>query len=275
MPVYKGSTEIASGKLTKGSTEIQNGYKGSDSFFINEATLTITFTDNTPTGASMNDTSQLTFTGTPGQAIPSVNRTVTRAANYIIGTPSVTKTGDSNNNVTVTPSLSGNVGFENGIVGITGTYPTTDVTVNLAVTCSATLKTAVTITGGGCSGPCNVVIGNTNTMSAWGWTAGAGNPTMSWSSSVYSTCPGSGYPTPTGKITMQNCYVGSDPGTTGSVANGTYNCTAYPPGLTAIPLGSNVTMGAGCGTYAFSLSIGESATHQSASQSGATMSWIV
>jgi hypothetical protein len=98
---------------------------------------------------------------------------------------------------------------------------------------------------------------------------------MSWSSSVYPTCPGSGYPTPTGRITIQNCYVGNDPGTTGSVANGTYNCTAYPPGLTAIPLSSNITMGAGCGSYAFSLSMGESATHQSASQTGATMSWIV
>jgi len=223
----------------------------------------------------MNDTSQITFTGTPGQAIPSVNRTVNRAANYIIGTPSVTKTGDSNNNVTVTPSLSGNVGFENGIVGITGTYPTADVTVNLAVTCSATLKTAVTITGGACSSSCSRVIGNWGVLTAWGWTAGAGNPTMSWSSSVYPTCPGSGYPTPTGRITIQNCYVGNDPGTTGSVANGTYNCTAYPPGLTAIPLSSNITMGAGCGSYAFSLSMGESATHQSASQTGATMSWIV
>ena len=144
MPVYKGSTEVTSGNLHKGSTEIQNGYKAADSFFVNETSLTITFTDNTPTGASMG-TSSLVFNGTPGSSITQQVRTVSRAANYIIGTPVVTKTGDSNNDLNVATSLTGSTGFQNGLLTITGVLPSTNTTINLAVTCSSTAK--ITRTG--------------------------------------------------------------------------------------------------------------------------------
>ena len=39
MPIYKGNTEIASGKLYKAAINIENGYKGADSFYINEVTI--------------------------------------------------------------------------------------------------------------------------------------------------------------------------------------------------------------------------------------------
>ena len=32
MPIYKGTVEVTSGNLHKGSTEIENGYKGADPF---------------------------------------------------------------------------------------------------------------------------------------------------------------------------------------------------------------------------------------------------
>ena len=39
MPLYKGTTEISSNKLYKASTNIENGYKGTSSFYINQVTI--------------------------------------------------------------------------------------------------------------------------------------------------------------------------------------------------------------------------------------------
>ena len=39
MPIYKGNTEVASGNLYKGTTEIQDGYKGTNSFYVNEVSI--------------------------------------------------------------------------------------------------------------------------------------------------------------------------------------------------------------------------------------------
>ena len=61
MPIYKGSTEVASGNLYKGSTEIQDGYKATDSFYVNE--ISISFL-NFPGTASY------VLTGAPGATIP-------------------------------------------------------------------------------------------------------------------------------------------------------------------------------------------------------------
>ncbi len=66
MPIYKGSTEVASGNLYKGSTEIQDGYKATDSFYVNE--ISISFL-NFPGQADY------VITGAPGTTIP-VSRTV-------------------------------------------------------------------------------------------------------------------------------------------------------------------------------------------------------
>tara|TARA_R110002124_G_scaffold254953_1_gene420565 strand:+ start:223 stop:1170 length:948 start_codon:yes stop_codon:yes gene_type:complete len=61
MPIYKGSTEVASGNLYKGSTEIQDGYKATDSFYVNE--ISISFL-NFP------GVSDYVITGVPGDTIP-------------------------------------------------------------------------------------------------------------------------------------------------------------------------------------------------------------
>ena len=177
MPIYKGSTEVTSGNLHKGSTEIQNGYKAADSFFVNETSLTITFTDNTPTGASMG-TSSLVFNGTPGSSIAQQVRTVSRAANYIIGTPVVTKTGDSNNDLNVATSLTGSTGFQNGLLTITGVFPSTNTTINLAVTCSSTAKITRTGTLSATTGTANPTLVNWSNGKA-SWTGGGTSANVS------------------------------------------------------------------------------------------------
>jgi len=40
MPIYKGSIEVTSGNLYKGSAEVQDGYKASNSFYVNELNIT-------------------------------------------------------------------------------------------------------------------------------------------------------------------------------------------------------------------------------------------
>lgn len=61
MPIYKGTNEVTSGNLYKGSTEIENGYKATDPFYVNE--ISISFL-NFPGVADY------VITGAPGDTIP-------------------------------------------------------------------------------------------------------------------------------------------------------------------------------------------------------------
>lgn len=61
MPIYKGNAEIASGKLYKADANIENGYKGVDSFYINEVTISFL---NFP------GVTDYEITGGPGETIP-------------------------------------------------------------------------------------------------------------------------------------------------------------------------------------------------------------
>ena len=61
MPIYKGTNQVASGNFYKGSTEIQDGYKATDPFYVNE--ISISFL-NFP------GVSDYIITGVPGTAIP-------------------------------------------------------------------------------------------------------------------------------------------------------------------------------------------------------------
>ena len=143
MPVYKGSTEVTSGNLHKGSTEIQNGYKAADSFYVNETTLTIIFVDNTATGSSLNSTSSAVFTGSPGSAFSTFSRSVNRTnGTYAVTGASVSEAGDSGNNVSTSVSGSGNVSRN---ISISGTIPTTTRTITLTV--NSTVNTLLARTG--------------------------------------------------------------------------------------------------------------------------------
>ena len=61
MPLYKGTAEIASGNLYKADANIENGYKESTSFYINEVTISFL---NFP------GVSDYSITGGPGETIP-------------------------------------------------------------------------------------------------------------------------------------------------------------------------------------------------------------
>ena len=262
MPIYKGSTEVTSGNLHKGSTEIQNGYKAADSFFVNETSLTITFTDNTPTGASMG-TSSLVFNGTPGSNITQQVRTVSRAANYIIGTPVVTKTGDSNNDLNVATSLTGSTGFQNGLLTITGVLPSTNTTINLAVTCSSTAKITRTGTLG-----YFLAIGSSSAVTAnnivLNWTGGApSTATVSMSA----TSNGLGLGGFQVGITVNNTnttFPAQPPYTSvgGSVGGVLASGAGYPTGA-----GVNAGTGGAITRVNLGFSVSESATHKSFSTS--------
>jgi len=131
MPIYKGAVEVTSGNLYKGSTEIENGYKGSDSIFINETTLTIAFVDNTATGSSLNSTTSVSFTGSPGTSFSSFSRSVNRTnGTYAVTGATVSEVGDPSGNVNTSVSGSGNVSRS---ISISGTIPTITKTVTLTV----------------------------------------------------------------------------------------------------------------------------------------------
>jgi hypothetical protein len=62
MPIYKGAVEVTSGNLYKGSTEIQEGYKASDAFYVNSTVISfIDYPGITP--------NPKTFSGSPGDTI--------------------------------------------------------------------------------------------------------------------------------------------------------------------------------------------------------------
>jgi len=129
MPVYKGNNEVTSGNLHKGSTEIQNGYKATDQFYVNTLAITINFIDAI-SGASMS-TTQFQSIGTPGASFSSFTRTITTNSGRIFnGAVTVAEAGDSGNNVTA--SISGQ-GSTTATLNVSGTYPSTGVTVTLTV----------------------------------------------------------------------------------------------------------------------------------------------
>tara|TARA_R110002072_G_scaffold288099_2_gene454176 strand:- start:14 stop:1129 length:1116 start_codon:yes stop_codon:yes gene_type:complete len=132
MPIYKGTVEVTSGNLHKGSTEIENGYKGADPFYLNETTVSFL----TPTGQSLtySTPNPQSSTGSPGATFPNTTFTITSGSNALSGTAIVaglptglTVTGQSYNN-----SSPGNI----LTITIGGTFPTT-----------SSLNTALTISG--------------------------------------------------------------------------------------------------------------------------------
>ena len=67
MPIYKGSTEVTSGNLYKGSTNIEEGYKGTKPFYVN----TLDVTNISFNGSNLSNSSQnvsITITGGEGRS---------------------------------------------------------------------------------------------------------------------------------------------------------------------------------------------------------------
>lgn len=129
MPIYKGSNEVTSGNLRKGSTNIENGYKETSPFYTNTNGITINFVDAI-SGATM-DTTQFSSVGVPGASFSSFSRTIAVDSGRIFSTnPTVSESGDSGNNVTTSISSQTST---SAVLNVSGTYPTSGTTVTLTV----------------------------------------------------------------------------------------------------------------------------------------------
>jgi hypothetical protein len=148
MPIYKGAVEVTSGNLYKGSTEIENAYKGSDSLFVNE--ISISFL-NFPGQADY------VITGSPGSTI-SVSRqvvwTVTASSGTAFngtqtasGVPAGFAFGSGAQGSTSTTTTSPNVNFVSSVFPSTSTsVDYNSLTISLPTT--AVVTYSYTFTGG-------------------------------------------------------------------------------------------------------------------------------
>lgn len=132
MPVYKGTTEITSGKLYKGATNIENGYKEIDPFYVNETT--VSFATPTGQGFSYTTPSPQSSTGVPGSAFPSTTFVISSGSQAISGTAAVS--GLPSTLSVTNQSYSGSGPGNSLTITIGGTFPTT-----------SSLNTALTISG--------------------------------------------------------------------------------------------------------------------------------
>ena len=130
MPIYKGSTEVTSGNLYKGSTEVQDGYKATDPFYVNEATVTLNF--SIVTGNASLAFSSTTITGVPGSSFSQITNNVTANSGYYISAGSCS---DDNASITCAFTV---VSQSLGQVIINGTIPSGTSTVNISVTPNTT-----------------------------------------------------------------------------------------------------------------------------------------
>lgn len=259
MPIYKGSNEVTSGNLYKGSTEVQDGYKATDPFYVNETTLTILFVDNTATGSSLNSTSSAVFTGVPGSAFVDFDRFVNRTnATYKVTGASVSEAGDSGNNVNTSVSGSGNI---QRTISISGTIPTTSKTITLTV--DSTVGNLIARTG---SISYTLVNNNTSIVTAQpvvlSWT-GPGTGTLE----IYANSNGLGGAGFQAGLTVNNSSTtvpSSAPHTAVSNSRGgVINGSSSPPN------GGGVNSGTGGSITSVTLgmSVGESSTYQAFSTS--------
>ena len=120
MPIYKGTNEITSGNFYKGSTNIENGYKQTDSFFVNLVTIQF----SSISGRGFTYTLPTSRTGDPGSSYPSTTFTISGASNERLNGSGFAMTG-------LPSSLSASVTSGNNTntltVTITGNYPTVGV----------------------------------------------------------------------------------------------------------------------------------------------------
>lgn len=132
MPIYKGTNEVASGNLYKGSTEIQDGYKEIDPFYVNETT--VSFATPTGQGFSYTTPSPQSSTGVPGSAFTSTTFVISSGSQAISGTAVVS--GLPSTLSITNQSYSGSGPGNSLTITIGGTFPTTN-----------SLNTALTISG--------------------------------------------------------------------------------------------------------------------------------
>lgn len=150
MPIYKGTNEVTSGKLTKGATEIENGYKGTDSFYVN--LITIEFT--AISGQGLTYTLPASQTGNAGDAYPSTTFTIAGTSSQRLNTGSFAMT---NLPATLSANVTGGTNTSTLTVTISGTFPTSGVSPITSVVSGVSIVTTynadfLIIGGGGSAG---------------------------------------------------------------------------------------------------------------------------
>jgi hypothetical protein len=133
MPVYKGNNEVTSGNLYKGTTEIQDGYKATDPFYVNEVTLVISFVNNTNLSSSSSLTR--TIVGVPGNSFSTQQFIVTASSSQRVNSLSFSESGDTQSIATCSTS---GVNQNGGNYNVTGTFPTISQTITFTLTASVT-----------------------------------------------------------------------------------------------------------------------------------------
>jgi len=243
MPIYKGSTEVTSGNLYKGSTKIENGYKGSDSFYVNELAITALSFSSGSIGSSGGNTNFVvtgannatyTLNGTGGATAPGGTHTVSGSSD----TQVISIGGNTGNCapsrtpvVTVTPT-GASVFSPSNLPNNDSISQAASPNCVPAVTISGTFTVAA-LTGG--SGTANV---SSNTPCNWTDTSGgsaSNTSSYSWSLAASSTCgattTGTVYATP-----ISSSYTGNSAGIS-AVATNTYG----PFSQTGVPTNFSLT----------------------------------
>jgi len=201
MPIYKGTSEVASGTFKKGSTEIQNGYKETDQFYVNQNSITILFVDSV-SGATLN-TTQWFETGTPGASFTTQTRVLTANSNRIITSASVSESGDTGGNVSASISSSGG---SSRTVTVSGTFPqqSTTVTITVSGTTVQDLPNLIVSLDTGNYPSISVSTENGGAIGSYSWsfTSNCANA---------QTGSGSGSTTSSSKNIYPSLYVGSTP----------------------------------------------------------------
>jgi hypothetical protein len=168
MPVYKGNNEVTSGNLYKGTTEIQDGYKATDPFYVNEVTLVISFVNNTNLSSSSSLTR--TIVGVPGNSFSTQQFIVTASSSQRVNSLSFSESGDTQSIATCSTS---GVNQNGGNYNVTGTFPTISQTITFTLTASVTNLSSLTaifsgspnsITGGSSFSAGTYLVGASNTI---------------------------------------------------------------------------------------------------------------
>ena len=162
MGINIGNTEFS--KIYLGDDKVISGYLHGVKLYEDSVTLTLNFTDNTPEGASLNNTNSIVLVGPPGSTF-TTSKVINRASNYTINAATVS--GNTDNLLTIGTQLSGNAGFENIDLTFSGTYPESNTTLDLGIDCTATLKTARGCSIGGNFGGTNSNGGGATFFPTW------------------------------------------------------------------------------------------------------------
>jgi len=141
MPIYKGTNEVTSGNLYKGSTEIENGYKATSPFYTNETTIIFSnFTVNasgTPLAGVTIAPAVSSVTGAPGASWSTTFTITAPTGKGVGGTNGTYGTGSYNwtPNSSVVVSINGNSGRATNAMtyNLSGTFPTQSSTLSVNV----------------------------------------------------------------------------------------------------------------------------------------------